>query len=293
MSSSHMSPFPGHEYELIYSLENTSHYPFWINSCGITNPSHNFHFVRNFSNISAVEYIISGKGVLEINGQSYIVSADDTCILPAGLSYTFYSHFSNPMEKIYIVFEGAIADYLLNIYKLKNKPIFKSTNTREFIERIHKICMSDLSNDEIHRRVTLEFTDMIIFIHQSYIKAQRENTVIDIKFIALYIKNHLYDDLNIDNLAKLSNFNKDYFIRIFKKELHQTPYQYIIDERLKLAKALLASTHKSIQQISNELKWNDAHNFTRIFKSKVGMSPSIYRNIHSLEASEDNSKGDC
>lgn len=288
MGTSRMYPLPGYEHELIYRLENTNNYPLWINNCGMTFPSHDFHFVRNFSDISAVEYIISGKGVVEINGQSYIVNAGDTCILPTDLSYTFYSNFSNPMKKIYVVFEGIMADFLLNTYKLKNKLIFKNTNTREFIERIHEICTSDLSSDEIHRRITLEFTDMIIFLHRSYIKAQKENTFIDIEYIALYIRNHLYDDLNIDALAKLSNFNKDYFIRTFKKELNQTPYQYIIAERLKLAKALLASTHKSIQQIAEELKWNDAHNFTRIFKSKVGMSPSRYRNIHLPKFSENN-----
>ena len=286
MDISRMYPIQGYEHELIYRLENTNNYPLWINNCGITFPSHDFHCVRNFSNISAVEYIISGKGVLEINGLSYIVSAGDTCILPTELSYTFYSNFSDPMEKIYVVFEGAVADYLLNIYKLKNKHIFKNANTREFIERIHEACISDLSYDEIHRKVTLEFTDMIIFLQQSYIKSQKENSFIDIDYIAHYIKNHLYDDLDIDTLAKLLNFNKDYFIRIFKKELDQTPSQYIIQERLKLAKALLASTHKSIQQIADELRWNDAHNFTRIFKSKVGISPSRYRNIHRTEFSE-------
>jgi len=292
MDTSRMHPLKGYEYELIYNLENINQYPFWIKTCGITHPSHDFHFIRNFSKISAVEYIISGKGVLEINGHSYIVSAGDTCILPTELSYAFYSNFSDPMEKIYVIFEGSMADSLLNIYKLKNKYIFKDTNTRKFIEHIHEICLSDLSHDEIHRRVTLEFTDMIIFLHQSYIKSQKQNTFIDIEYIALYIKNHLYDDLNIDTLAKLSNFNKDYFIRTFKKELHQTPYQYIIEERLKLAKALLASTYKSIQQIANELKWNDAHNFTRIFKSKVGISPTRYRNIHRLESFTENTKED-
>ena len=292
MDTSRMYSFPGYEYELIYTLENTNHFPFWINICGITYPNHDFHFVRNFSTISAVEYIISGKGVLEINGHSYIVSAGDTCILPTELSYAFYSNFSDPMEKIFVIFEGPMADYLLNIYKLKNKYIFKDVNTRKFIEHIHEICVSDLSLDEIHRRVTLVFTDMIIYLHQSYIKSQKQNAVIDIEYIALYIKNHLYDDLDISTLAKLSNFNKDYFIRTFKKELCQTPYQYIIEERLKLAKALLASTYKSIQQIANELKWNDAHNFTRIFKSKVGMSPTKYRNIHRIELSGDNTKED-
>lgn len=275
-----MYPFPGNEFELIYRLENPNNYPLWINNCGRTAPFKNFHFTRRFSNIAAVEYVISGKGVIEVNGKSHIVHAGDTYILPNELSYTCYSDFSDPLKKIYIVFEGVLAYQLIDIYKLKNKMIFRDTNTQRYIESIHEICTSDLSADEIHRQCTLQFTDLIIFLHQSHIKATLQNEFSTMEYLMLYIKNHLFDDLTVDDLAKLSNFNKDYLIRIFKKKFNQTPYQYIICEKIKLACALLSSTHKSISQIASELNWHDAHNFTRIFKNKVGISPSEYRNAH-------------
>ena len=53
--------------------------------------------------------------------------------------------------------------------------------------------------------------------------------------------------------------------------------QYVISYRLKLAKAMLESTKKSIAEIAEQTGFTDASYFTKTFKSAFDVSPKDYR----------------
>lgn len=88
---------------------------------------------------------------------------------------------------------------------------------------------------------------------------------------------HLFSDISITDLATLCNMSLSSFKRNFKKEFNESPNSYIINKRLEKAKSLLQITDTAIGEIAYDLGFNDPHYFTRIFKKKIGMSPSAYR----------------
>ena len=66
-------------------------------------------------------------------------------------------------------------------------------------------------------------------------------------------------------------------IRIFKKNTGITPYKFLLDEKIKVAKALLSTTNMSVKSISEKLGFSDEHYFSYLFKEKVGISPLKYK----------------
>jgi len=69
---------------------------------------------------------------------------------------------------------------------------------------------------------------------------------------------------------------------IFSKNQNITPLQLIHNRILIEAKRYLIYTSKSIQEISNELNFEDASQFSRFFKGKENITPLDYRNKFKL-----------
>jgi AraC-like DNA-binding protein len=78
-------------------------------------------------------------------------------------------------------------------------------------------------------------------------------------------------------LARASGYSLDYFSRICKRVTGISPNAILIEARLEKARALLATSDLTIDQISVELGYNNVFYFSRQFKQKTGMSPSHYR----------------
>lgn len=88
---------------------------------------------------------------------------------------------------------------------------------------------------------------------------------------------HLFSNLKVSQLAKLSNLSLSSFKRSFKKEYNNSPTNYINNRRVEKAKELLMFTEMSIGDIAFEIGLQDSLYFTRLFKSKTGIPPSKYR----------------
>ena len=64
---------------------------------------------------------------------------------------------------------------------------------------------------------------------------------------------------------------------IFSKTGLKTPLNYIQDRKMLEARRLLYYTDIQIQEIAYKIGFEDIQTFSRFFKKKEGVSPSIYR----------------
>lgn len=71
-----------------------------------------------------------------------------------------------------------------------------------------------------------------------------------------------------------------YISKIFKDETDESPINYLIKIRLEKAATILSEDNESsIKQIANQVGYDDAYHFSKLFKKYYGHSPSHYRNI--------------
>lgn len=90
-----------------------------------------------------------------------------------------------------------------------------------------------------------------------------------------YIDEHLFDNLNLDTLASSAFISKYHFVRLFKTVYKYSPYQYILQKKLVVAKALLQKG-ASVFDVSVEIGFVDVPTFSKAFKKLFGQSPSSY-----------------
>ena len=98
------------------------------------------------------------------------------------------------------------------------------------------------------------------------------NSAVDI--VKRYIAEHISEDLQRDDLAKLVFMNPDYLSRLFKKQEGIGLAEYIIQKKLDFAKKLLKSTQLPVVDIAARTGFSYSSYFIRIFKKKEGVTRS-------------------
>ncbi|RKE02152.1 helix-turn-helix domain-containing protein [Marinifilum flexuosum] len=80
--------------------------------------------------------------------------------------------------------------------------------------------------------------------------------------------------------AEQLNFSPNYLSDLIKKESGKSVQEHIHYRLIEKAKTKLLSTTNSISEIANELGFEYPQYFSKIFKSKTGLSPVEYRNLN-------------
>jgi len=88
---------------------------------------------------------------------------------------------------------------------------------------------------------------------------------------------------SLDEIAGYCGYSKNHVINIFKQETGKTPYAFVNDMKVDMAKQLLLNSHSSLTSISLECGFGSYINLYRIFLKAEGMSPADWRKEHSKE----------
>ncbi len=109
------------------------------------------------------------------------------------------------------------------------------------------------------------------------IKKAEENPII--KRVCSYVEENLSCDISLETAADFVGVSSFYLSKLFKEEKGETFINFISDKRLEKSRQLLSETNLSIKEITAEVGYNDQNYFSRIFKSKYGLSPKEYRKV--------------
>jgi AraC-like DNA-binding protein len=83
----------------------------------------------------------------------------------------------------------------------------------------------------------------------------------------------------LEDLAELCNISTSHFIRLFKKQLHCTPHEYILLYRIRQSKNLLISSSYNIEDIAEMCGFNSPSHFARAFKKINILTPTEFRSV--------------
>ena len=68
-----------------------------------------------------------------------------------------------------------------------------------------------------------------------------------------------------------------HFIRRFKKATDETPLSYLQQIRIERAKDYLETTLETVNEITQDIGYENSGSFRKLFKEATGLSPSEYR----------------
>ena len=92
-----------------------------------------------------------------------------------------------------------------------------------------------------------------------------------------YIDHHLSRSIKLEDLATHLGISKFHFSRLFKKSTGISPHQYLMQQRIELAKQLLIKADRSIADVALDCGFNSHAHLSKYFRYYVGMTPKAYR----------------
>lgn len=95
--------------------------------------------------------------------------------------------------------------------------------------------------------------------------------------IIKYIDFNLYKKITIDELSSVFHYNKDYIMRLFKKEIHMTIIQYINIKRIFNSLSQIRSTDYSILNIALNFGFYSQEYYCEVFHQIIGVSPTDFK----------------
>ncbi len=82
---------------------------------------------------------------------------------------------------------------------------------------------------------------------------------------------------SLDDLARLTNLDRSYLVRLFRRHTGVAPMAWLARARGERAAVLLLTTDRSIAAIGAEVGWPDPNYFSRRFRGLFRQTPSDYR----------------
>lgn len=86
-----------------------------------------------------------------------------------------------------------------------------------------------------------------------------------------------YRSVSLDSIAREMNISPYYFSKLFKEKTGDNFIDYVTDFKIAKAKEQIAENKKSMKEICVDIGYANSNYFSYIFKKKVGVTPSEYR----------------
>ncbi len=125
---------------------------------------------------------------------------------------------------------------------------------------------------------TCELCEMVV-MHASEKRDDRQHVIVG--YVKRHVQQHMGDpDLSLASIAEQLNRSPAYVSAIFSQSTGMKLGSYITSIRMEQARRLLLDPAMPVYMVSEQLGFQDAHYFARVFKKQEGMTPSEYRNLY-------------
>jgi AraC family transcriptional regulator len=92
-----------------------------------------------------------------------------------------------------------------------------------------------------------------------------------------HVNENLASDLRLSDIAEIAGLSQYRFCHNFKQSTGLAPHQYIIQQRMELAKQLLRETRSPVITIAYAVGCSTPSRFSMLFRQTTGSTPSSYR----------------
>jgi AraC family transcriptional regulator, exoenzyme S synthesis regulatory protein ExsA len=236
-------------------------------------------------------FVLKGRYLLKFGNQSYLVKEREMLLIHKSIVVSYEKFGDERSDDLMEYMMFFLKDELLNEFiKMTNlqssypstvipisvypmnerltgyieslKPIFKDSN--KIHEGLIKLKLLELLYDVADTDEKFLYQ----FLHLRHIER---------KSISQVVEENILNPVSIDDLAYLSGRSLSTFKREFKEIYNSTPLKWIRNRRLDKARELLSHTPLSITEVCFSTGFENVAHFSRVFKERYGVSPSIYK----------------
>ena len=228
-----------------------------------------------------LHYIIKGKGRFTVGNEEYRLRGGQGFLIEPEVLTFYEADKEDSWTYVWIGFSGERAgEYLRDLGLGSGHPIYQCSSG----EKLEKIVQSMLE----YKNYTVANEYLLDGLLYQFFSVLAENIEIGegrrekddnlyIRKAVEYIQNHYSYPVQVGEIADYVGINRSYLCTLFKEHLHLSPKEYLTSFRITRAAQLLEITELSIESVAMSCGYQDTLGFSKIFKARMGVTPSAYR----------------
>lgn len=267
-------------------------------SCGVSQIRQNLfevsfafaeaHFLAIYSTATAntnIALYSDTKNIIPQNSQS--LSIDLINELEKNIMFLNYKDLRDNVDKMF--------QHIINTseYKMIDLQIYSTHLITECMKKLYElgiqyaeettelfIQLTNLDESKTASNYLTLTTEFINSFEKTVNKFQKNSQPFNknnIELIKKYILENINSDLSLESVSKAFFISPVYLSQLFKKDNNKGYFEFVQTAKFEKACELLKFSHMKIYEISNHLGYKDSKHFSKVFESKFGCTPSIYR----------------
>ncbi|WP_319558162.1 AraC family transcriptional regulator [Thiomicrorhabdus sp.] len=251
-------------------------------SSSVTRPLHSVYEPALFVIIQGVKAVRLEQRDFEYSPQKYLLS---TSFLPV-TGQILQASPEAPFLSLQIVFPvskilEAVQEYALQIGQNSRTDLAMDSNniTEELLEAVVRLTRLRQKPDDIPVLENLYLNEILYRLLASNRNdallqyAYSEGNAYRISKTIAYINDHLFEDLNVEELARRANMGTSTFHKHFKNMTRVSPLKYIKIQRLQSARKFMLLNKMNVSSASFKVGYQSASQFSRDYSDYFGVNP--------------------
>lgn len=261
------------------------------------------HHLRHRHNFYHLIYFTGGQGSLWIGDQEQFVAEHQLFVIAPGIYHEYINDWHDPLRTIEVKFLLHDEQLCVRLSALPERiDLREHYETRLQLEQLLYEAQNQALYYKEHMTIILLHVLLQLLriqglsIHNGNhpaVAEKVEETLLSPSIVTShqdetepatailrYIEQHYQMRLTLSDLAKHFTMSRTYLCDVFSKKYGVSPIQFLNLTRLYHAKHLLANSELSITDVSERTGFPNLHHFSKYFRSKEGISPAQYRQLH-------------
>lgn len=227
-----------------------------------------------------LQYLVKGEMTLWIHEQPQLMQPGQAVFHYPHTGYRYAMSGEEEVQYYWVHFTGADADALIHSCRIQNQTLLTVGSSPSILSDFE-----GLFHDFILRDHCLDFSaasrllSICTEISRRQESAQRGSlgAASRIYRAITYIHQNYEKDISVCLLAELEHLSPSRFRALFREATGLSPMDYLAVLRLNHARQLMLQAGLSIGEIAQAVGYQDQLYFSRIFRKRTGLSPTLYR----------------
>ncbi len=229
-----------------------------------------------------IHFVTSGKGMLTIDDRTFTVHKDQIFYIPAGVSAYYIADSKDPWTYKWLHVGGSrVLEVLKDAGIDEYNPVFsivdrESSTRKRFYELFNEI-FDNFTRELICISKIYELLDYfsVFSLHTS--ESSEKLQLQYVRTVIKYIHLKYSEQIHVDDISRALGLNRSYLSRLFHDATGSTIQDFLLTYRIKEASNMLKNSDSTISYIAFAVGYTDIYTFSKAFKRKTGMTPTMYR----------------
>ncbi|MCI9104941.1 MAG: AraC family transcriptional regulator [Lachnospiraceae bacterium] len=273
------------EQSFVLQLTNRQIQDFYLCFCGYEKCDRYQSFGPAVRPNYIVHYILEGEGDYVVEDRRYHLKAGQGFLIEPN-TVTFYrANPDNPWTYVWVGFSGPRApEYLYRLGYNHNHLIFQNADQERMRSLVFEMLRHNKNSlrDEFYLHgLFYEFISYMVREEQPQQyepECHRENINRYLREAVAYIQRHFSEGLQVADIAREVAVSRVYLYQIFNETLGVSPKEYLTNFCITRATELLTLSGQPVEEVAESCGFKNPAAFSAIFKRRMGVTPTKYRN---------------